>query len=133
MAEEAQALAKRELADAGLYSVLVNLPENPWLPAAFGLNFGFQELKHGLVLGTRLKVCRVEFQPQPRCLRIVSTGVCGRRQFRELAAIQGFQFPPPTLDLNRGRLEAPQVLSMLQRTSPFGPAVGSLDLSLGDQ
>ena len=40
----------------------------------------------------------VEFCFEPRTLRIISTGTYGRRQFKELAAIPGAEFPPPLLD-----------------------------------
>jgi hypothetical protein len=130
LAEEARGLALRELGQATLYSVLVDLGEGAWSQRPHHLRFGFQELKRSLLFGTRLKACWVEFRPEPRSLRIVSTGTYGRRQFTELAAIQGIEFPPPALDLTRLQLEIPEVAAMLQRTCPFGGGMATLSLGV---
>ena len=127
---EAQRLAERELTQATLYSVLVDLAEGAWAPRARCLRFGFQQLKRTLLLGTRLKTCWVEFCSEPRTLKITSTGTYGRRQFRELVAVPGVEFPPPILDLTRLRLEIPELVAMLQRTSPLGVAMGTVRLGL---
>lgn len=127
---EARRLAERELAQATLYSVLVDLAEGAWLPRARRLRFGFQQLKRNLLLGTRLKACWVEFCFEPRTWRIISTGTYGRRQFQELATIPGAEFPPPMLDLTCLRLEIPELVATLQRTSPLGVAMGTVSLGV---
>jgi hypothetical protein len=130
LAEEARALARRELGRATLYSVLVELAGGEWSQSPRHLRFGFQELKRNLLFGTKLKACWVELRSEPRSARILSTGTYGRRQFTELAALRGVDFPPPALDLTRLRLEIPDVVASVQRTGPFGAAMGTLDLSV---
>jgi hypothetical protein len=130
LADEARALARRELGQATLYSVLVDLPEGEWSHRPRRVRFGFQALKRSLLSGPELRACWVEVRPEPTSSRIVSTGTFGRRQFRELAARRGHEFPPPALDLTRIRLEVPDVVAMLRRTSPLGAAMGRLDLSV---
>jgi hypothetical protein len=130
LADEAQGVAARELAGARLYSVLVELSEGPWVSRPRLLRFGFQEMKRGFLLGTRLKTCWVELCSEPRTVRVMSTGTYGRRQFSELTTVPGLEFPPATLDLTRLRLEIPEIVAMLQRMSPFGEVMGTLALSV---
>jgi len=130
LADDARAVAARELADAKLYSVLVDLADGEWATRPRSLRFGFQELKRGFLLGTRLRTCWVELCSEPRALTVLSAGTYGRRQFMRLATLPGLEFPPPTLDLSRLRLEIPDVVTMLKRMSRLGETMGTLALSV---
>jgi len=130
LADEARAIAASELTDAKLYSVLVDLAEGEWVPSPRLIRFGFQELKRGFLLGTRLKACWVELCSEPRTFEVLSAGTYSRRQFMQLSMLQGLEFPPPTLDLSRLRLGIPDVVAMLQRMSRLGETMGSLALSV---
>jgi hypothetical protein len=130
LTEQARDLATGELEQPSLYSVLVDLAPSTSVPRARHLRFGFQQLKRGLVSEATLKACWVEWRAESQTLTVISAGTCGHRQFRELAAMRGVEFPPPTLDLARLRLEIADVLAILQHASPFGEIMGSVDLGL---
>lgn len=129
LANEASALAARHLKRPELYSVLVDFAEGVSSPPQ-QLRFGFQQLRRSLILGTRLAACWVEFGVESSSLRIISSGTYGARQVKELADIQGMQFPPPTLELSRLRLGVEVVVEVLQRAPPVGTSIGALGLSL---
>jgi hypothetical protein len=129
-AAEGAALAACELKQPSLYSLLVDLAGDSWNRAPRKIRFGFQELRQSTLFGTTLTACWVQVSLRPRSSRIISSGTYGARQFAELNAVQGFEFPPPTLDLSCLRLGTEDVVVTLQRTTPLGPVMGSLGLSL---
>lgn len=130
LAAEGAVLAGRELKPPGLYSMLVDLAGDVWNRAPREIRFGFQELRQSPIFGTRLTACWVQVSLRPRSSRIISSGTYGAQQVAELSAVQGFEFPPPTLDLSYLRLGVEDVLAILQRTTRLGPLMGSLGLSL---
>lgn len=129
LAAEAAALAARELKPS-LYSVLIDLAGDTWNRAPREIRFGFQELRQTPLFGTRLTACWVQTNLRPRSSQVISSGTYGAQQFAELNAVQGFEFPPPALDLTNLRLGLEDAVVTLQRTTPLGPLMGSLGLSL---
>lgn len=130
-AESARAAAARVLSDPSLYSVLVDLRERELVPRPVKLRFGFQEFQRRPIAGDRLKVCWVDVGLDLPSVVTGSLGTFGRQQFKELASIQGMDFPPPRLDLDSLQLEVVDVLRVLgNRPLRTGAGLGSLDLSL---
>ena len=129
MAEQARTVAARELRHGELYSVLVDLSPDE-TPAVSSFQFGFQELKSGLLSGPQLKTCFVEVSVKTGSARLMSSGTFGPDQFKALAAIPGNEFPPPALDLRGLQLEVEDVWRILATTSPFGANTGEVALSL---
>jgi hypothetical protein len=59
-------------------------------------------------------------------------GAFGQKQFKELASIEGMDFPPPKLNLDGLRLEAVDVLRVLEEHSPLElrAGLGTVHLSV---
>jgi hypothetical protein len=129
LADEARAQAAVELSHPALYSVLVECGEGASAEPQ-RIQFGFQQLHRGRIRGDRLKTCWIETVLAPRSTRIVVVGTYGRDQFKALAGVTGMVFPPPALDLSALRLELDEVLTAIQRTSPFASPSGKLSLSV---
>ena len=112
-AEEARAAAAAVLTRATLFSVLVELAQNKSVLKPVRYQFGFQELLDGLILGPRLRTCWVNLSVNPRSVAVGASGTFGRKQFKELASIEGADLPPPPINLDELRLEAVDVLRVL--------------------
>jgi hypothetical protein len=131
LAEQARAVAARELRHPSLSSVLVELAEASPLPRVVRVRFNFQEVLRGWLRGTRLKSCWVDVSLQRRAVVIGSVGTFGREQFRQLASVRGIEFPPPVLDLGELRLEAADVLRLLKERPLLGTTLGLGEVQLG--
>jgi len=130
IAEAARTATARVLGDPSLYSVLVDLRETKSEPLPVKLRFGFQRLRRWPIVGVRLKDCWVDVALDPYSVEIGPVGNYGRRQFKQLANIQGIEFPAPRLDLDSLRIEPVGVLSIL-RNKPLGVGAGYGRVDLG--
>src|SRR5262245_55343685 len=117
LAEKARVAAAAVLRHATLFSVLVDLAAKKSTLRPVKYHFGFQQILHGLIMGPRLRTCWVDLTLEPRSLAVAPVGTFGRKQFKELASIEGMDFPPPTLTLDGLRLEALDVLRALEEHS----------------
>jgi hypothetical protein len=131
IAEAARSAAARVLGDPSLYSVLVDLRETKSAQRPVKLRFGFQRLRRWPIVGDRLKDCWVDVVLDPYSVGIGSIGNYGRRQFKQLANIQGIEFPAPRMDLDSLRIEPVGVLSILKnKPLEVGAGYGRVDLGL---
>lgn len=131
VAEEARAAAARVLSDPSLFSVLVDFRETKSAPRPVKLRLGFQRLRRWPIVGDRLKVCWVDVVLDSYSIETGLVGTYGRRQFKQLASIQGIEFPPSRLDLDSLNLEPVDVLSALKnRPLGIGAGFGRVDLGL---
>ena len=130
IAEAARAAAARVLGNPSLYSVLVDLRETKSEPRPVKLRFGFQRLRRWPIIGDRLKDCWVDVILDPYSVEIGSVGNYGRQQFKQLANIQGIEFPAPRMDLDSLRIEPVGVLRIL-KNKPLGVGAGYGRVDLG--
>ena len=80
--------------------------------------------------GDTLKACWVDVGLAPASVTTGPVGTFGRQQFKQLASVQGMDFPPPHLDLDPLRLEPVDVLRALEN-QPFGTGAGLGRVDLG--
>ena len=73
-----------------------------------------------------VKSCELD----PYSVGICSIGNYGRRQFKQLANIQGIEFPAPRMDLDSLRIEPVGVLRIL-KNKPLGVGAGYGRVDLG--
>jgi hypothetical protein len=132
----AASAAARVINKPDLCTVLVGLAHRDGLAQPTGFSFGFQHQEHGLLGKKSLTTCFVEVLLDSRSVRVVSSGTYGPDQISQLAAVPGFDFPPPILKPSAVALVTPPqvVLERLQARQPgprrLRPAQVSLVLTI---
>jgi hypothetical protein len=118
--QQAASAAARVINKPALFTVLVSLAHRDGLAQPTGFTFGFQQDEHNWLGKKSLTTCFVEVLLDSRSVRVVSSGTYGPDQISQLAAVPGFDFPPPVLEQSAVSLAAPPgvVLEQLQTRHP---------------
>jgi hypothetical protein len=128
----ATSAATRVINKPALFTVLVELSQRDGFAQPAGFTFGFQHQEHGLLGKKSLTTCFVEVLLDSRSVRVVSSGTYGPDQISQLAAVPGFDFPPPILEPSAVTLVTPPqvVLEQLHARQPDSDRSRTAQVSL---
>jgi hypothetical protein len=130
--QQAASAAARVINKPALFTVLVSLAHRDGPAQPTGFTFGFQHDERSWLGKRSLTTCFVEVLLDSRSVRVVSFGTYGPDQISQLAAVPGFDFPPPVLEPSAVSLAAPPrvVLEQLQTRQPDSRRLQAAHVSL---
>lgn len=108
----AERAARSSVRVPSLYSVSIEF--DPATGAQTATVCGFQHERRGWLGQALLDVCQVQVIDRPDSAVVSSSGTFKRRQYREMAAIKEFPFPPRPLDLSALRIEPGAALARMR-------------------
>lgn len=129
LAESAAVVGTRQVPGGQLSGVVVVFGEQ-WHAEQAAWQFQFQKFRRRMLLGSGLATCWVEVGIQPSRVRLISSGVFGPKQIKELGAVPGLEFPPRVIDLAAVRVDVVDVLRRLGEPGPLRVGAGAITLSL---